>query len=144
MVDDEQMRGLGLGVRFQIKVAQGAGAAVTTAFRRAGGRVGADALPDGAFGRRVERDFGDVAKLDPPQWNDSRTFRRVYYYYYSSQVSVTTSTSLMEQGISRFNVLLREMPRRGYLAVADEPLETPVGAEAREKQPDVNFVIGAW
>ncbi|MFO0902920.1 MAG: hypothetical protein U0939_07980 [Pirellulales bacterium] len=96
----------------------------------------------GDFARDL-RDFGDVAKLDPPQWNDSRTFRRVYYYY-SSQVSVTTSTSLMEQGISRFNVLLREMPRRGYLAVADEPLETPAGADAREKQPDVNFVIGAW
>ncbi len=90
------------------------------------------------------KDFGSDSRLEPPLWNDSRTYRRRFGYYYGNQVSVSTSSSLLETQFSRVNVTLREMPRRTYMAIADSPLETPVGAVAEERQPDAQFVTGAW
>lgn len=92
----------------------------------------------------VFRQAATDSALGPPLWDDSRSYRRRRWGWWPNQLAASQQTSLMEIMFQRCDVLLREPPRRSYLGIGEEPVETPAGAAASERQQDLNVVIGAW
>ncbi|MFO0871523.1 MAG: hypothetical protein U0935_21585 [Pirellulales bacterium] len=82
--------------------------------------------------------------LGAPLWDDTQSYRRRRWVWWGATKSGSQQTGLLEAMLSRCDVSLYELPLRSYIALAERPLETAVGADADERQRDVHLVLGAW
>lgn len=82
--------------------------------------------------------------LTAPLWDDSRSYRRRRWAWIGNQMPASQNSSLLEQMINRSDFSKWEPPRRGYIGVTTVPFDVPVGLDAKERQPDLNIVWGAW
>lgn len=82
--------------------------------------------------------------LTAPLWDDSRSYRRRRWAWFGNQLPASQNSSLLELTIGRSDFKKWEQPRRGYIGVTTVPFDVPVGLDAKERQPDLNFVWGAW